>query len=161
MHGDLQPWDRTDAFSRHPHRAALEALLVRSILDNTETPPMNDEQFAEIIWKLNAIGGVVNQLAANDDKGAMARDELTGGTYYLKDNQGHLLKEYEEVEWLSFSGVKWLGTVNHIIIQSAGIMVERDDMGPLAQMTAEEIEAKLQEAARKGLEALAAADETS
>lgn len=38
-HGDVQPWDRTDAWSVHPDRAALDALLVDAIARRIPTPP--------------------------------------------------------------------------------------------------------------------------
>jgi hypothetical protein len=37
-HGDVQPWDRSDAWSRHPDRAALDQLLVEAIVGQP-TPP--------------------------------------------------------------------------------------------------------------------------
>jgi hypothetical protein len=39
-HGDVQPWDRSDAWSRHPDRARLDQLLIDAI---TPTTPPEDE----------------------------------------------------------------------------------------------------------------------
>lgn len=39
-HGDVQPWDRSDAWSRHPQRADLDFLLMVAIANHvTPTPP--------------------------------------------------------------------------------------------------------------------------
>lgn len=37
-HGDVQPWDRSDAWSRHPDRGRLDQMLVDAIVE-TPTPP--------------------------------------------------------------------------------------------------------------------------
>lgn len=37
-HGDVQPWDRSDAWSRHPQRGALDTQLVNAIQTATPTP---------------------------------------------------------------------------------------------------------------------------
>jgi len=43
-HGDAQPADRSDAFTRHPHRARLEALLLAEIAKAiTPTPPTPED----------------------------------------------------------------------------------------------------------------------
>lgn len=47
-HGTVQPWDRHDAFTRHPRRAELEALMVRLVLeaaglDLPEDPVTDDD----------------------------------------------------------------------------------------------------------------------
>lgn len=44
-HGTVQPWDRTDAWSIHPERDALDALLVKAIASNIPQPlpPLEDE----------------------------------------------------------------------------------------------------------------------
>ena len=34
-HGDVQPWDRSDAWSKHPDRTALDAGLISAILQNS------------------------------------------------------------------------------------------------------------------------------
>ena len=48
-HGTVQPWDRSDAFVRHPKRQALEDLLVAKIMAvaapvPTPEPPKEDEE---------------------------------------------------------------------------------------------------------------------
>lgn len=46
-HGDVQPWDRTDAWSIHPDRPALDALLLEAIarhLPKPPTPPTPEEE---------------------------------------------------------------------------------------------------------------------
>jgi len=37
-HGDVQPWDRSDAWSRHPDRGRLDQMLIDAIVE-TPTPP--------------------------------------------------------------------------------------------------------------------------
>jgi len=47
-HGDVQPWDRTDAWSTHPDRTALDAGLVSAILQNT---PKGKPKMFDLITK--------------------------------------------------------------------------------------------------------------
>ena len=44
-HGDVQPWDRTDAWSIHPDRPALDQLLIDAIARHTfPTPALTEDQ---------------------------------------------------------------------------------------------------------------------
>lgn len=43
-HGDVQPWDRTDAWSIHPDRPALDRLLVDAIARHLPKPPTPEEE---------------------------------------------------------------------------------------------------------------------
>ena len=47
-HGDVQPWDRSDAWSTHPDRARLDQLLVDAINTPTPSPEEDDVQDALI-----------------------------------------------------------------------------------------------------------------
>lgn len=47
-HGDVQPWDRTDAWSTHPDRTALDAGLISAILANN---PKGPTQMFDLITK--------------------------------------------------------------------------------------------------------------
>jgi hypothetical protein len=42
-HGDAQPADRSDAWTRHPHRPALDAMLVACVRQIVDPPPDPDE----------------------------------------------------------------------------------------------------------------------
>jgi len=42
-HGDVQPWDRSDAWSTHPDRARLDQLLINAITPPTPPTPTEDD----------------------------------------------------------------------------------------------------------------------
>jgi len=42
-HGDVQPWDRSDAWSKHPDRAALDQQLINAIRPLIPPTPQDDE----------------------------------------------------------------------------------------------------------------------
>ena len=42
-HGDVQPWDRSDAWSKHPDRATLDQLLINAISPPIPPTPQDDD----------------------------------------------------------------------------------------------------------------------
>lgn len=46
-HGDVQPWDRTDAWSVHPERDALDRMLVSAVLRNSK--PVEDDDMKSVM----------------------------------------------------------------------------------------------------------------
>jgi len=42
-HGDVQPWDRADAWSTHPDRISLDRLLINAIAPPTPPTPQDDD----------------------------------------------------------------------------------------------------------------------
>jgi hypothetical protein len=95
-HGALQPADRSDAWTRHPHRHALEQMLVDAIRTPTEG--------TLTVADLNAI------LAKLDKpETCIARDAQTGTIYHLDGGWKHPLGDMEEVETLMFLGVPYVG----------------------------------------------------
>lgn len=85
-HGDAQPVDRSDAFTRHPQRAGLEALLLAKIVEaNGPTPPPDPDE--------------------DDVKQIMIRDDRTGTVWNVCGNTRYRL-EAPEVELLSYLGVQ-------------------------------------------------------
>lgn len=81
-HGDVQPWDRTDAWSIHPDRPALDRLLLDAIARNIPNPPPTPEEEtvkrylikgtttpevyladAGLAWKWHIPGGQVQNVA--------------------------------------------------------------------------------------------------
>lgn len=42
-HGDVQPWDRSDAWSKHPDRPRLDQQLINAILRNQPKPPTPED----------------------------------------------------------------------------------------------------------------------
>lgn len=84
-HGDAQPADRSDAFTRHPQRAGLEALLLAEVAKAiTPTPPTPDE---------------------DDVKQVMIRDDRTGTVWNVFGNTRYKL-EPAEVDFLTYLGVQ-------------------------------------------------------
>jgi len=84
-HGDAQPVDRSDAFTRHPQRPQLEALLLAEIAKAiTPTPPDPEED-------------TVRQV--------MIRDPRTGTVWHVCGNTRYRLASEDEVKTLQFLGV--------------------------------------------------------
>jgi len=81
-HGDAQPADRSDAWTRHPQRPALDALLISSIRQIVEPTPEED-----------------------DMKQIMIRDDRTGTIWHVFGNTRYRL-EAPEVELLTYFGVE-------------------------------------------------------
>lgn len=86
-HGDAQPWDRSDAFTRHPQRPQLEALLLSQIaaIINPPEPPPDPEE--------------------DEVKAAMIRDPRNGRIFHCVGNTRYRLEDPAEVELLKFFGV--------------------------------------------------------
>ena len=59
-HGDAQPWDRSDAWTRHPQRLALEALLLAEIaaIVNPPVPEEDDDVKPLEMWRDPATGSI-------------------------------------------------------------------------------------------------------
>jgi hypothetical protein len=47
-HGDAQPWDRSDAFARHPQRPQLEALLLSQIAAIVKPAPPTPKELSSV-----------------------------------------------------------------------------------------------------------------
>jgi hypothetical protein len=83
-HGEAQPRDRSDAWTRHPQRAGLEALLLVEMAKvNGSNPEPEDD----------------------DMKQVMIRDDRTGAVWNVCGNTRYKL-EPPEVELLSYLGVQ-------------------------------------------------------
>jgi hypothetical protein len=95
-HGALQPSDRSDAWTRHPHRAALEQLLIDAI----RTPTEGGLTVADL-----------NEILAKLDKPrtAVARDGRDGTIYHLDGGWKHPLGSMDEVHTLLYLGVPYVG----------------------------------------------------
>lgn len=52
-HGDVQPWDRSDAWSTHPDRARLDQLLIAAI-NPTPPPTPKDDEMKRFLIRGNA-----------------------------------------------------------------------------------------------------------
>jgi hypothetical protein len=86
-HGEAQPADRSDAWTRHPQRAGLEALLRNEINKVNGTQPVEPDE--------------------DDDmaKTVMIRDDRTGVIWHVDGNTRYRL-EAPEVELLTYFGVE-------------------------------------------------------
>lgn len=84
-HGEAQPADRSDAWTRHPQRAGLEALLLIEIAKVNGSNPEPDED--------------------DDMKQVMIRDDRTGAVWNVCGNTRYRL-EPPEVELLSYLGIQ-------------------------------------------------------
>jgi hypothetical protein len=141
-HGDLQPADRTDAWTRHPHRAALELLMLDAIRDpNTGGFTVAD---------LNAI------LAKLDKpKGMVTRDPRDASIYYHEAGWRHRLATQDEVSWKLFTGAVWVGDQPPVVINADSLANEAVETGDeLKGLTADQIaKAVADETARRMAEA--------
>jgi hypothetical protein len=60
-HGDAQPWDRSDAWTRHPRRTELENLLVEAINNNRlPQPPTEGETPVKQVMMRNQKTGTIS-----------------------------------------------------------------------------------------------------
>lgn len=84
-HGEAQPSDRSDAWTRHPQRAGLEALLLVEMAKINGSNPEPDED--------------------DDMKQVMIRDDRTGAVWNVCGNTRYKL-EAPEVELLSYLGIQ-------------------------------------------------------
>ncbi len=85
-HGEAQPADRSDAWTRHPQRSGLEALLRNEINKANGSQPVEPDE-------------------DDDMKQIMIRDDRTGTVWNVCGNTRYRL-EPPEVELLSYLGVQ-------------------------------------------------------
>jgi hypothetical protein len=88
-HGDVQPWDRSDAWTRHPDRSRLDQMLSDAISPPIPPTPEDD-----------------------DVASVLGRDAKTGTIYHISGAIKVPLTEQGSVDVLMFLGVKWLGDVH-------------------------------------------------
>ena len=85
-HGDAQPWDRSDAFARHPRRGELEALLLSEIAAIIGPPPPEPEE--------------------DEVKPVIIKDPRPNGRFWhVCGNTRYRLESPDEVDVLRFLGV--------------------------------------------------------
>jgi hypothetical protein len=93
-HGDVQPWDRSDAWSLHPDRSRLDAMLTNAI---APTPTPED-----------------------DMPSAIGRDAKTGTIFHISGNIKVPLTDQKSVDLLIFLGAKYLGDLPSEWLTSLG-----------------------------------------
>lgn len=124
-HGTLQPADRTDAWARHPHRVALEQLLVAAITDPLEE--------GLTVADLNTI------LAKLDKpRGAVGRDPRDGAVYYFEAGWKHHLATVDEVAWACWAS-PWVGDLAPVVVDTASTANPDRSGGEVTGLTADEI----------------------
>ena len=98
-HGDVQPWDRSDAWSTHPDRARLDQLLVDAI--NTPTPSPEED----------------------DVKDALIRDPRDGAVYRITQ-PGNLAVHLDADAYASAvqAGIVMIGDVDPGILGNFGLV---------------------------------------
>ena len=99
-HGDVQPWDRSDAWSTHPDRAALDQLLI------------------------NALRTIISQRQkVNDVKDALIRDPRDGAVYRITQ-PGNLAVHLDAAAYASAvqSGIVMIGDVSPGILGNFGLV---------------------------------------
>ena len=98
-HGDVQPWDRSDAWSTHPDRARLDQLLVAAI--NTPTPSPEED----------------------DVKDALIRDPRDGAVYRITQ-PGNLAVHLDADAYASAvqAGIVMIGDVDPGILGNFGLV---------------------------------------
>jgi hypothetical protein len=99
-HGDVQPWDRSDAWSIHPDRAALDQLLVEAIV-GTPTPSPEED----------------------DVKDALIRDPRDGAVYRITQ-PGNLAVHLDADAYASAmqAGITMIGDVDPGILGNFGLV---------------------------------------
>lgn len=99
-HGDVQPWDRSDAWSRHPDRAALDQLLVEAIVSQPTPSPEED-----------------------DVKDALIRDPRDGAVYRITQ-PGNIAVHLDAAAYASAvqSGIPMIGDVAPAILGNFGLV---------------------------------------
>jgi hypothetical protein len=99
-HGDVQPWDRSDAWSRHPDRAALDQLLVEAIV-GTPTPSPEED----------------------DVKDALIRDPRDGAVYRITQ-PGNLAVHLDAAAYASAvqAGIPMIGDVAPGVLGNFGLV---------------------------------------
>jgi len=84
-HGDVQPWDRTDAWSTHPERAALDQALIDSIVRHAHLPPSPEE---------------------DDVKSVILVDPRDGKAWHASGNTRVYLSHPDQMQALAFLGAQ-------------------------------------------------------
>lgn len=84
-HGEAQPADRSDAWTRHPQRPRLEAAFLSAIMEAAGTVPPSPED--------------------DDVKQVLIRDPRNGTIWHVCGNTRYGLKTMDEVNALRFLGV--------------------------------------------------------
>ena len=104
-HGDVQPWDRSDAWSRHPDRARLDQLLVDAI-NPTPTPSPQED----------------------DVKDALIRDPRDGAVYRITQ-PGNLAVHLDADAYASAmqAGIVMIGDVDPGILGNFGLVPSIND----------------------------------
>ena len=99
-HGDVQPWDRSDAWSTHPDRARLDQLLVDAI---NQAPTPSPEE--------------------DDVKDALIRDPRDGAVYRITQ-PGNLAVHLDAAAYASAvqSGIVMIGDVSPGILGNFGLV---------------------------------------
>ena len=99
-HGDVQPWDRSDAWSRHPDRAALDQLLVEAIVGQPTPSPEED-----------------------DVKDALIRDPRDGAVYRITQ-PGNIAVHLDAAAYASAvqAGITMIGDVSPAILGNFGLV---------------------------------------
>jgi hypothetical protein len=99
-HGDVQPWDRSDAWSRHPDRAALDQLLVEAIVSQPTPSPEED-----------------------DVKDALIRDPRDGAVYRITQ-PGNIAVHLDAAAYASAvqAGITMIGDVDPAILGNFGLV---------------------------------------
>ena len=100
-HGDVQPWDRSDAWSTHPDRARLDQLLVDAINVTPPTPSPEED----------------------DVKDALIRDPRDGAVYRITQ-PGNLAVHLDAAAYASAvqSGIVMIGDVSPGILGNFGLV---------------------------------------
>lgn len=104
-HGDVQPWDRSDAWSTHPDRARLDQLLVDAI-NPTPTPSPQED----------------------DVKDALIRDPRDGAVYRITQ-PGNLAVHLDADAYASAvqAGITMIGDVDPGILGNFGLVPSIND----------------------------------
>jgi len=102
-HGDVQPWDRSDAWSIHPDRAALDQLLIDAIRRHSTPDPEDDEVKQSIMW------------------------DKRGAAWHCCGNTRVALTSPAQVNVLKFFGVPEIGTagpggVDDVVLETMAIV---------------------------------------
>jgi hypothetical protein len=99
-HGDVQPWDRSDAWSRHPDRARLDQLLIDAI---NQAPTPSPEE--------------------DDVKDALIRDPRDGAVYRITQ-PGNLAVHLDAAAYASAvqAGIPMIGDVAPGVLGNFGLV---------------------------------------
>jgi hypothetical protein len=99
-HGDVQPWDRSDAWSLHPDRAALDQLLIQATVGKPTPSPEED-----------------------DVKDALIRDPRDGAVYRITQ-PGNIAVHLDAAAYASAvqSGIPMIGDVSPAVLGNFGLV---------------------------------------